>query len=158
MEDLLKYAFEGGSFGTSLFLAYVLFKKFIIKEVVAPIESLQKENEEIKNSFQKLSDRVGEFVFKILGSHADLTDQITKDLNNMNKLFTEATQHTSQAALSSFDATKKVKDIREAAEKLGCVVKHLNEQNKKIETEITQLSSDMIFVKTKVRGKKEGED
>lgn len=155
MEDLFKYAFGGGAFGTSLFLSYVLFKKFIKSEVVKPIKELEKENAELKKNFTQFTERVTSFIFKILKSHTDLTDSVSRDVTTMNQLFSEVTSHTSQSKVEAFEALKKVNVLETTADKLLKVSFALFEKNKKIETEIKKLSDELIFVKTKAGIKNE---
>lgn len=150
MEELLKYAIEGGSFGISLFFSYVLFKKFIKKEVIEPIEDLQEESKEVKKSFIKFTENINSFVFKILKSHVDSNDNINKNISNMNTLFTEATRHTSQSKIESFEALKKVNVLEQTTDKLLKIATIEHEKNKNLETEVHQLSKDMIMVKNKV--------
>jgi hypothetical protein len=150
MEELLRFAIEGGSFGISLFLVYVLFKKFIKKEISEPIEDLQKDNKEIKNSFIKFTENINSFVFKILKSNADTHEGVNKNISNMNNLFTEATRHTSQSKMESFEALKKVNALGETTDKLLKIATIVHEKNKKLETEVHKISDDMVMVKDKI--------
>lgn len=155
MEELLKYAIEGGSFGISLFLVYFLFKKFIKKTLIEPIDDLQKDNREIKSSFIRFTENINSFVYKILESNAKTHEGVNKNISNMNNLFTEATRHTSQAKMESFEALKKVNSMEETTDKLLKIATIVHEKNKKLETEVHKISDDMIMVKDKIGIKNE---
>lgn len=156
MDELLKYAIEGGSFGVSLFLMYFLFKRFVKKEVIEPIEEIQKDNINTKKSFEKFTENINSFIFRILKSHVDTDDRINKNMSEMNHLFTEATRHTSQSKIDSFEALKKVNVLEETADKLLKITAKVHEKNEKIESEVKQLSKDMIMIKNKTGvGKKQ---
>lgn len=155
MEDFLKVAIEGGSFGVSLFLAYILFKKFIKKEVVEPIAELKEENASLKKSFTLFTERVTGFIFKIVQSHGDLMESVNKDVSKMNNLFTEATRHTSQAKMESLEALKKVNVLEQTTDKLLRIATIEHGKTQEIKTELQKLSKDMVMVKTKVGLKSE---
>lgn len=150
MEELLKYAIEGGSFGISLFLVYYLFKKFVVREVIKPIENLQEENTEIKKGFIKFTENINSFIFRIIKSHNDTAESVNKNISNMNNLFTEATSHTSKAKMEAFEALKKVNAMVETTDKLLEIGKRTHEKTEALKTEVKRLSHDMIIVKTKV--------
>jgi hypothetical protein len=155
MEELLRYAIESGSFGISLFLVYYLFKKFIKKEIVEPINDLKEENTEIKKSFIKFTENINGFVFKILKSNNDTHEGINLNISNMNNLFTESTRHTSQAKIESYEALEKVNVLKETTDKLLKIATIEHEKNKNINTEVQKLSHDMIMVKNKIGLKNE---
>lgn len=149
MAEWLKLAIEGGSFGVSLFLVNYLFRKFIRKEVIEPIKELKAENDEIKKNFTVFTNRITEFIFKMLKSHGDLMDSVNQDVNKMNNLFTEATRHTSQSRMESYEALKKVNVLEQTTEKLLKISTMVHDKNKKIESEVKQITKDLIMVKTK---------
>lgn len=155
MEELLRYAIEGGSFGISLFLVYVLFKRFIIKEIVEPLDSIKTEHSKLKTSFEKFTENVTSFIFKLLKSHDDLTKTVHRDVSNMHNLFTEITKHTSQARIEAHEALKKVNVLEETTEKILKIATLVHDKNKKIETEVTKISDELILVKTKMGIKNE---
>lgn len=155
MEELLKYAVEGGGFGISLFLTYVLFKKFIKAEVVEPIAELKEENSEIKKSFNRFTEQIMGFVFKVIKGHADLIENANRNSANMNNLFSESSRQSSQARRDSLEAIEKVNVMEKTADKLLKIATAVHEKNKSIETEVLKLSNDMIMVKTKVGVKDE---
>lgn len=154
MEELFKYAIEGGSFGVSLFLAYILFKKFIKSDVIEPINEIKKEYDELKKSFTSFTERVTGFVFKIVRSNLDLGERVSKDINVMHNLLAEATNslthQTSQARLEASEALKKVNVLQETTDKLLKIASAIHEKNKSLETTVTKINEDLIFVKTKV--------
>jgi hypothetical protein len=155
MEELLKYAIEGGCFGISLFLAYVLFTKFVKKEIIKPIENLQEENTEIKKGFIKFTENINSFIFRILKSHQDTAESVNKNISNMNNLFTEATRHTSKAMMDSSEALKKVNAMVETTDKLLDIGKRTHEKTLAMKSEVKKISDDLIMVKDKVGIKNE---
>lgn len=150
MEELLKYAIEGGSFGVSLFLVYFLFKKFIVREVIRPIEDLKEENTETKKGFIKFTENINSFIFRILKSHNDTAESVNKNISNMNNLFTEATSHTSKAKMEAHEALKKVNAMEQTTDKLLQIATKVHEKTETMKTEVTRLSKDMIIVKGKM--------
>lgn len=154
MEELLKYAIESGSFGVSLFLAYVLFKKFVTKEIVEPIQELKLENTELKKSFTQFTERVTGFVFRITKDHGELMESVNRDVATMNGLFTETTRQTSQARLEAAEALKKVNTLEQTADKMLKILSLVHDKSKKIETEVQKINEDLIMVKTKVSAAK----
>ena len=143
MEELLSRAIEGGAFGISLFLSYILFKRFIKKEIVEPIAELKVDNIELKKGFTQFTERVTGFVFRLTKSHNELSESVTRESLNMTKLFTEATQHTSQAKLEAHAALEKVNVTQQTADKLLKVATITH-------TEVVKLKNDMVMVKNKV--------
>jgi methyl-accepting chemotaxis protein len=150
MEELLKYAIESGAFGVSLFLTYVLFTKFVKKEIIKPIENLQEENTEIKKGFIKFTENINSFIFRILKSHQDTAESVNKNIANMNNLFTEATQHTSKAMMQSHEALKKVNALEETADKLLQIATKTHEKTVAMKSEVKKINEDLIMVKGKM--------
>jgi hypothetical protein len=155
MEELLKFAIEGGSFGISLFLIYILFKRFVKKEIVEPIEELQEDHKQLKRSFTRFSETASDMTFKVVNSHTQMVDIVTKTTSNMYNLFAEATRHTSQAKVESHEALNKVNVLEATTDKLLKISTAVHEKNKSIETEVHKLSNDLIMIKNKVGIKKD---
>jgi hypothetical protein len=155
MEELLKYAIEGGSFGISLFLTYVLFKKFIKKEVIEPIEELKSENVEIRKGFITFTNDINGFVFRLMKNHSEIIESVNKNSSNMNTILTDAISHSSTAKLESFEALKKVNVLETTTDKLLKISTLVHDKNKNLETEIIRISKDMFMVKNKIGIKNE---
>lgn len=155
MDELLRWAIEGGSFGIALFLVAFLFKKFVTKEIIDPIEELQKDSKEVRSSFIKFTENINSFVFRIIKGHGEMIDSVNKNANQMNTLFAEATRHTSQAKTEAHQALEKVNAMSETADKLVEIGTKNHLKNKKLETEVKKISDDVILIKNKIGIKNE---
>lgn len=154
LPEVIKWAFGGGSLGVVVLLGVWLFKRFIEKEIIEPIDELQKDNKEIKNSFIKFTENINSFIFRILNSHVDTAKTVDKNLDGMNQLFTEATRHTSQAKLEAHEALQKVNALAETTDKLVTIATKVHEKNDKLESRVQRISDDLVMVKTKIEEKK----
>jgi methyl-accepting chemotaxis protein len=153
MEDLFKYAIEGGSFGVSLFLVFFLSKKFIKKGIIEPIEELKADVREVRKNFIQFTERINGLVFTLMKNNSEMNDHINSNITNMNNLFTDTTRQTSQAMVNSTEALKKVNVMEQTTEKLLSIATKVHEKNQRIETEIKKLSEEFILVKSKLSQK-----
>lgn len=150
MEELLKIAIESGSFGLSVFIAYVLFKKFIEDDVIKPIEETKNDQADLKKSFTQFTERVTGFVFRVIKSNQELSDRVTKEVTGMHNLFTEATRHTSIARLEANESLKKVNSLEQTTDKLVKIASAVHQKNASLESQIVEIGKELILVKTKV--------
>ena len=157
MEELIKYATEGSFAGIAALLLYYLFKRFVKKEVIEPIEELQKNYKSVTDGFIKFTDRVTSFVFSIQKGHKQLEESMAQETLKMSNLFADAMRQVSEARVASMEAVQKSRAAMKVAEeqnqttaKMFQIVKLVHNSSENMKTEIKHISEDLLMVKTKV--------
>lgn len=148
----------GGVFAWGLVV--ILAKSWVETNILDAIKDLKHGLLKLEEGFVRFTERVNTALFNVVKSNTDQMESSRIELERMSKLHTTVVNRID-------DAENKMEYIDKTNEKLvrvGVLVhekhklleKKVDDAVKSLETEIEKLSKDLIFVKTKTGGKKDG--
>ncbi len=152
--EILKWIIEGGSAGTAVLLAYVLFKKFMKKEVIEAIAELREKLRHMEKDSQKSHDMIATTMSTVTLKSHEVQNNVSAALLKMNENFNDMAKYSGKALMDSQQNSMDIKKVESQTdgqiEKLAAATHKVLVKFKSTETEVVKLGKDMIYIKDKV--------
>jgi hypothetical protein len=132
----------GGTFAWGL--VAVLSKSWVESNVIEPIKELKESQRELRNNFIQFTERVTSQVFELVKNNKDISI-------HHSKLLEQVTIDARQAIHNSGAAVERADKIERMAKDLFNVSTALHDKNVKMQSQIKQISDDLIMVKGKIK-------
>jgi hypothetical protein len=149
MDELAKALVEGGGFGVSVLIAWLLINRFIKKDVLGAIEEAQKTAKLGYKTATELKESLNGTMFKVSSSQTELVQLLNTEI-------LKSSNNSAQAKADADVALQKVNVLLKGTENIGVTVEKLvkiatvvHEKNKHLETEVTKIRDELIFIKNK---------
>ena len=156
-DEILKWAVEGTSGGIGILLAYYLFKRFIKKEVLEPIEEIKDLAKKAYKSAEDAKDTIKATSFSMLTKHQEVQNQVVAQMISVEKSFSEMSRQAATARIEVGEVKELLKSLKKGTEedvtKLTLVGRKLFVKVRTMETEVKKISDELVMVKTKVEKK-----
>ncbi len=140
LKPILNFTGEATAWGVAFYFA----KEGAHEKILKPLDKLEKSNEEMSKNFINFTERVNSVIYGLM---KDLKD----NSNHYVKLLDQVTMEARQAMSNSGSAVERANAMERTVEKLVKIATAVHDTNRKITSEVQQISKDLIMIKEKLK-------